>query len=57
MECKINDYTFIYDTESKQLSVYHKSNLTPEFIYKPDKELTTKKDLEVESSFWYMKNV
>lgn len=56
MECKIVDYTFIYDTESKQLSIYHKNSITPEFVYKPDKELVSQKDLEVESSFWYMKN-
>lgn len=53
MENTIELYKFILDEETNAISVYSGSEFLTTII--PDREIKTKKDFDIECSYWYFK--
>lgn len=53
MENTIELYKFVLDEETNSISVYSGSEFLTTII--PDKEIKSKKDFDIECSYWYFK--
>lgn len=55
METKIENYIFVLN-EDNTISVNYKINTNTVAIIKPDKQLTEKKDFDIECMYWWRDN-
>lgn len=55
MECRIDQYYFVYNEQDNVINVYNKTGINVLTVIKLDKKLNSKKEFDIECSDWYFK--
>lgn len=53
MQTKIENYSFQLNEEDNTISVYYRNNINAVTIIRPDKKISTQKELDTECTYWW----